>query len=90
MFRFSPGFLTSAGADALSAAVVQAQVTAREIDRLENEYRDELPARLTAWDSATQSASWTEEAYDATGARYVWSPVTFAPPVVTSWPIVTD
>ena len=70
--RISPGFLTASEAAVLSEAVALAERTHRALMDLPVEkMTDEFPARLTSWDSGTQRAAWTEEAFDASGQRYV-------------------
>lgn len=67
----SPGFLTAADARRIAEAVDQAERTARALDNLLEQWVDEFPARITAWDATTQRASWTEEDFDQYGQRYV-------------------
>jgi hypothetical protein len=66
----TPGFVTRPEARALTAAVAQTDRTRRDIERLPTDWPDELPAKITAWAAATQRASWSERAYDETGARF--------------------
>lgn len=68
---FRSGLLTARDAAALDGAVELAERTHRTLMRLELAFRDEFPARLTAWDAATQRASWTEESWDRNGQRYI-------------------
>ncbi len=71
MSNFRPGYLTAGHAATLNAAIVDAERTSRVLDGITEPVAKEFPARITAFDAATQRASWSEEAFDATGARYV-------------------
>lgn len=64
-----PGPLTVQGAAALNQAVRQADETAETIARWPIDDLDELPVKLTAYDSTTGACSGTLQDYDSDGKR---------------------
>ena len=66
----TPGFLTASAAETIRESVEMTAVHQQILSTMSEPGADAFPAKLTSRDSGTGWYAWTEQEYNASGARY--------------------